>query len=347
MFLAEMGANVIKIENPDSPDQVRMYPPHDADGNSINYKALNRSKKSWAVDLRTEEGRQAIYDLIPSIDVLIEQFRPETMCKYGLDYESLKKINPRLLYVSLTGYGQTGEYAQKAGHDLNFLAYSGLLSLNTDEKGKPVIPAFQLADIAGGSYMCIAGVLAGLFARERKGIGQKIDISMLDACLPLLSLPYAHQKAGETIRAGSTPLSGQFANYNVYRCADGKYIALAALEPKFWIQFCQLVEKSSWIEQLFSTSPQELIDELNDFFAQKTREEWIHSFAEYDICISPVLSIEELDTNAHFIKRNILSKGEIVFPIHFSATPVGIFHDAPELGSSNDRISHFIKENRL
>ncbi|HWB64828.1 MAG TPA: CoA transferase, partial [Chitinophagales bacterium] len=221
MFLADLGADVIKVEDPDNPDYIRGFEPKTG-GIGAYYLALNRSKRSLAVNYLTAAGKEIIYDLVKKADVLIEQFRPGVMDEIGFGYKKLTAINPKLVYVSITGYGQKSSMAAAAGHDLNYIAIAGALAI-TGNKNGPVIPGFQLADIAGGSYMAMNAVTTALYQREKTGKGDYVDVAMTDAVLPFTAMQFAaYQATGKNPGRGGFELSGALANYNVYQCADGK-----------------------------------------------------------------------------------------------------------------------------
>ena len=302
-FLSQLGAKVIKIESPKRLDYTRFYEPK-IDDNSAMFHTMNHSKEQVVVDYQTEEGYQKIAALIASADILIEQFRPGAMASFKLDFETVKKINPNIVYVSVTGYGQNGELHAKAGHDINYLATAGLLDLNRDEKGKPVIPGFQIADIAGGSYMLLSACTAGLLAQKNQQKPQYIDLSLLDATIPLNAIAHGMSQGGASYK--KTPiLSGMLVNYNVYECLDKKWVALGALELKFWNVFCEMVNKPLWIAK----TDRELINgifpkkELELLFKTKTRDQWASLSENYDICLSPILEIEEVSKNKHIQER--------------------------------------------
>lgn len=341
-LLAEMGATVLKIESPDSPDYIRFFPPY-AGEYSAYFNAVNRSKKSLSISFSTEEDKQQIYDLVKTADVLFEQYRPGIMDKMGFGYEQLKAINPKLIYVSITGYGQTGPMAQHAGHDLNYLAISGLLSI-TGTKEKPVIPGMQIADVAGGSYMAVNGCLAALYARNITGNGQQVDIAMTDCIMPLMALHYAQfQVEKNIVDKGMFELSGRQANYNVYECADAKWIALGALEPKFWDKFCDLVQLPEWkYNIMLPEAEMELFkQEVARLFKTKTQEEWLQMAEGKDICLSPILDLSEIEHHPHLQHRQMFVKDEngftsIANPIQFSDFPKHSSNAAPALGKDND-----------
>ena len=247
MLLANFGADVIKIEEPTG-DYARHMPPL-VDGEGAVFRATNRGKKSLALDLKTEDGKQALRKLAAGADVLIEGFRPGVMTRLGLDYEALGPLNERLIYVSLTGYGQTGPLAGVAGHDINYIALGGLLDITGS------IPGAQIADLAGGSMQAAIGILLALLARQKTGRGQFVDVSMLDGV--------ALEPAGASSRglrrhrrplptAGSTALSGRFACYHTYRAADGRWLAVGALEPKFWAALCGKLGRPDLIADQFA-----------------------------------------------------------------------------------------------
>ena len=343
MLLADMGADVIKVEDPDAPDYIRSFEPM-IDGISSFYFALNRNKKSLALNFAVEEGRELAIDLIKTADVLIEQYRPGTMAHFGLSYDTLRAIHPRLIYLSITGYGQHSSMAAQAGHDINYIAQAGLLNTTMDAHGEPVIPGFQLADVAGGSYMAITAITTALYQREKTGVGEYIDLAMTDAALPFMALPLAaFQATGERKLPGTQPLSGGLANYNCYRCKDDKHVALGALEPKFWAAFCERIQKPEWAGNSMGdmTKDQDILkNSLKDLFKQKDRDEWIHFFEGVDVCISPVIQLDEIVKNKYLNERNSFIDFEINGkaiktihqPLRFASMPATTHWAAPALG---------------
>lgn len=307
MMLADMGADVIKVEDPDSPDYVRSFEPL-IDGTSAFYYALNRNKRSLAINTLSPEGRSAIHELAKNADVLIEQYRPGVMKKFGMDYETLSAINPRLIYISITGYGQDSSMSQAAGHDINYIAMAGALGITGDEHGEPVIPGFQLADIAGGSYMTMNAVTAALYKREKTNKGDYIDIAMTDSVLPFIALPFAEQQMTQTNHSrGKFQLSGGQANYNIYKCSDGKYLALGSLEPKFWNAVCNRLGKPEWQEKIIGDETTQTVirKELKEIFIQKTRSEWLDFFSKDDICLTPINDLSEVSDDKYLNERNL------------------------------------------
>lgn len=343
MFLADMGADVIKVEDPDSPDYVRDFEPR-INGMSMFYLSLNRNKRSLAVNYLNAEGKKIIYDLIKNADVLIEQFRPGVMKEIGFGYEELKQINPRLIYVSVTGYGQNSHMAQAAGHDLNYIAIAGALGITGNGNGEPTIPGFQLADIAGGSYMAMNAVLAALYQREKTGKGDWVDVSMTDAVMPFNALQFAYYQGTKQVPAPSQfELSGALANYNVYVCADGKYVALGSLEPKFWSTFCKKVNRLDWADRFLLQGEEltKLKQEVEQLFITRTRQEWLTFFKDEDICFTTINSLSDLETDAHVAERKMLLENEhpavgkyktINHPLRFLANNFENNYGAPDLG---------------
>ncbi len=345
-MLADMGAEVIKIEDMNSPDYIRFFPPFVGDDSAL-YLSLNRNKRSIAINLKSAEGKEIFFSLVKSADVVMEQYRPGIMDKIGIGYEQAKKVNQKIIYVSVTGYGQTGPYAQKAGHDLNYIALSGVLA-NIGTKEKPVIPGVQIADVSG-SYSAVNGCLAALLYREKTGEGQHVDISMTDSAMPFATLIHANAWAdGRNIERGNFQLSGQLANYNVYETGDGKFVALGALEPKFWLCFCEAVNKPEWKNKIIAPEEEvsKLKEEVSALFKSKTRAKWEEFAEQHDVCLSPVLENSELAQNENLIHRKMVQETEtgnkklntIGAAIKFSASETSTSTPAPKLGKDTDAI---------
>lgn len=289
LWLAQQGAEVIKVEDPASPDPIRDYPPlHD--GVSVYYAALNAGKRSLAIDFRSVEGRQIIYRMVQQVDVVIEQYRPGVMAAFGLDYASLKQINPKIIFVSITGYGQTGPMAHFPGHDINYLSYAGVLDSLRNADGTPIIPTAQIADIAGGSMMALNAVTTALLHRERTGLGQHADVPMVSALPYLNALRWTEEQTTGQFKAR---LSGRLACYNIYICADERHVALGALEPKFWQRFCQLVDHPEWAARIIDEDQTPLIDEVAHLFKSQPLLFWTDRLEAAEVCLSPVLTLQE------------------------------------------------------
>jgi crotonobetainyl-CoA:carnitine CoA-transferase CaiB-like acyl-CoA transferase len=305
-LLATMGAEVIKIEKSDSRDYIRQQPPFVEHVSTLHF-ALNSLKEERVLDFASPEGMAEFISLLRSADVLIEQFRPGVMKHWGLDYDTLSAINPQLIYISLSGYGQTGPYSKEAGHDINYLSLSGVLDMLRDENGKPIIPGIQIADIAGGAYMLQTACLSALLERSRTGMGLYVDVSMTDNLLPLMVFPLSQYWGGFDQRAMRI-LSGGLVNYNVYECADGRWIALGALELKFWNSFCKAIEQKDWQrEELFELSihifPKAELDAL---FKTRNRDEWAAWALGKDLCLTPVIELDELEQSAQIQAKKII-----------------------------------------
>ncbi|MFS8064857.1 MAG: CaiB/BaiF CoA transferase family protein, partial [Byssovorax sp.] len=236
LVLADLGASVDKIEDAGGGDYLRVMPPQVA-GESVAFQLLNRGKRSAVLDLKKPEGKAAFLRLLGSYDVLFEQFRPGVLDRLGLGHAALRAAHPRLIICALTGYGQTGPLAQRAGHDLNYLARSGVLGAQGPSDRPPQVPGFQLADVSGGLWSVIA-IQAALIERARTGLGTFIDIAMTDGVLGFAITAMASALAGDPAPRGEEPLTGGIAPYNTYTSSDGHPMTLASLEPKFWMSFC-------------------------------------------------------------------------------------------------------------
>jgi alpha-methylacyl-CoA racemase len=342
MLMADMGAEVIKIEAPKFKDYTRDFPPFQG-GESSGYLAFNRSKRSLCIDYTAEEGREIILNMAKEADILIEQFRPGVMAKMGLGYEDLKKVNPKLIYVSITGYGQTGPYSQLAGHDLNYITYAGVLAGN--QNSAPQLPLVQMADIAGGSYMAVIACLSGVMARERTNEGQWIDVSMLDGVMPLVVNGMATHWAMQTnVARDNWFLSGGLVNYGIYPTKDKRYIALGTLEAKFWTKFCDVIQKPDWKPRMLPRNETEtrlFKQELTELFQSQEAEYWCKIGEEHDILINLVYDLPEVAQDPHILAREMIVEMQhpkagtikgIGIPIKFSGTKAQISWSPPLLG---------------
>lgn len=346
MLLADFGAEVIKIEAPELGDYARHYEPK-IDENSVMFHSLNRNKKSVTLDLKTDEGKDQFLQMVGKADVVVESFRPGVMKRLGLDFPVLEKINPRLIYCAISGYGQTGPYAEMPGHDINYISYAGLLELMGEKDGKPIVPAVQVADLAGGAYPAVTGILLALLEREKSGKGQFIDISMMDGVISLLqsTLPNYLMKNIPSKR-GEQMLSGGLACYEVYQTKDGRWLAVGALEMKFWRVFCQKIGKPEWIALL--NEPDEvqykLKHDIQTVMYTKTLAEWMDIFEDAEACVSPVLNFAELVNHPQVQARKMFEAIEqdgipvkhIGIPIKLSRTPGKIRAAAPKLGEHTE-----------
>ena len=308
-MLADFGADVIKVEEPGSGDYGRFMPPQLAGGMSLYFVAINRNKRSMTLNLKTPAGREIFLRMVRKADVVLESFRPGVMERLGLGYEQLKQVHPGLVYCAISGYGQDGPYRLRAGHDLNYAGYAGLLDYNRGARGEPAMPPTQLGDLAGGSFMAVIGIMTALFGRTQTGEGRMIDVSMTEGVMSLLPLTAtAYLNAGAAPQPGKSALDGGLPCYNIYETQDGKHITLAALEYKFWHTFCT---RTGHLELLPFHTPvgpgerEEAIDMLRAIFKTKTRDEWVAELAEIDACVGPVYSIDEALNDRHAQARGV------------------------------------------
>lgn len=284
-MLAERGAVVIKIEQPGDGDYARSLVPD-------VFAATNAGKKSVSINLKDPRGRDLFLSLASQADVLIEGFRPGTMSRLGLGYSQLREVNARLIYASLTGYGQSGAYAELAGHDVNYLALGGVLDLNL-----PVIPGVQIADLAGGAMQAVIAILFALLDRGATGEGQYLDISMLAGVRSLLTIPLAgYRTTGRAPRAGEEILSGRYACYNLYEASDGRWLAVGALETKFWVALCRQLGCEDLIPLQFCEDErrQAVKDRVAAIFRTRTASEWFEALRSHDCCVTPILTVSEV-----------------------------------------------------
>ncbi len=283
MILADHGARVITVED-------RRF---EADA-LPEIAHINRNKEHMTLNLKSDQGLAVFRTLAKKADVLLEGFRPGVAKRLKIDYERISRINPGIVYCSVTGYGQTGPLRNQAGHDVNYMAASGLLSLNGPAEAPPCIPGIQIGDIAGGLYAAV-GILLAMAAREKTGHGQYIDVSMTDALMSLAVTP-----AGEMWVKNCPPtrsrglLSHRYACYNVYETADGRHITVGALERRFWERLCRCFGASEYAPLQFDDTCQDtLIDFLQNAFRQKTRNEWMEVFQDEDVCVGGVMGLDE------------------------------------------------------
>lgn len=298
-LLAQMGAKVIKVESPKRMDYARASGPH-VDGASVLFHQLNHNKVMKMIDYSEESGKAELLEIIKDADALIEQFRPGAMQAWGFGYEQIKAINPGIVYVSITGYGQDGKLNSVAGHDFNYLAYAGIMGLMKDEYGKPIVSDTQFADI-GGAYMAIMALQAALLKKAKTGKGSYVDVALCDSVNPFLAIPYALHSSGLDYRQYNTINGKTTVNYAAYQCADGKWLSVAAMELKFWNNLCDALGKSDWkrthfTDLMVSQFPKEEVETL---FLSKTRAEWMDDFKGKDVCVAPILELEELETSEY------------------------------------------------
>ena len=291
MTLADLGADVVKVEQPSVGDGARWGPPHTRSGEGALHLLLGRGKRSVTCDLRSEDGREQFLALVRTADVLVDSFRPGVLARLQLERDVLAETNPRLVQVALTGYGPDD---RRAGHDVNFVAEAGVLSLNGEDSSRPVVPGTQVADMTGAMWAVVA-VLAGLQERGRTGSGSVYDVSLTAAALSTLAIPTSALALDARVpRAGREWWNGGLAAYGVYLCADGRHVAVGALEPQFFAALAEAVGEPGLVDLHADAGRQEeLRDRLADVFSRRTRDEWVEVLEGVDACVSPVLDVAE------------------------------------------------------
>ena len=308
MLLHDLGAEIIKVEDPRAGDYARWMPPL-IDGMGAFFRSSNGGKKSIAIDLKAPAGQAVLHKLVEGTDVLIEGFRPGVTARLGADYETLKAVNPRLVYCSLSGWGQSGPYAQVSGHDLNYIARNGVLGADMT----PRMPGAQVADV-GGAYVAVMGVLAALLKRHRTGRGDYIDVALSEAAMPLALAAWVGSQS-PPVDSGFISLRGESACYRVYWTADDRQVALGAIEPKFWANFCRAVERPEWIEQHQDRRKQpDLIEAVAALFKTKSADEWAALLDDADCCFSRVISPAQLLDDPHIQARGMVGVTEAGLP---------------------------------
>ncbi|MDQ5988082.1 MAG: Succinyl-CoA--L-malate CoA-transferase beta subunit [Syntrophus sp. SKADARSKE-3] len=347
-MLADLGADVIKIENPGGGDSFRHTEPL-VKTQGCYFHIANRNKRGMTLNLKAPEGLDILKNMAKSADILLENFRPGAIDKMGLGYEDMKIINPRLIYCSLTSFGQDGPLRDRAAHDLDVMSLSGILDLLGLQGQQPIVPVVQFAGISACMNAMI-GILTALFMREKTGRGQQIDSALLDSLAPFLSLIMArYMTDGHLPGRGEAPLGGGAANYNVYKTKDGKYISLGCVEEKFWKGFCKAIERDDLIPawSMPVTEQREVIAEMRNIFVGRTRQEWLDLLEKFEICFAPVNDLQEALANPQIKHRRLWYKtnhpreGIIPqegFPVKFSEFRPGWRTHPPDLGEHTGEI---------
>lgn len=351
LLFADLGAEVIKVEEPRLGDYARLTLPHWGDsGIGTYFLLLNRNKKSLSLNLKTEAGKAVFRRLVQTADVLLESFRPGVMDRLGLGWEALRGLNPRLVYCAISGYGQDGPYRDLVGHDINYMGYGGALSVTGRRGGAPVTPGVQVADLGGGSLLAAFAIAAALHHRRDSGEGQFIDVSMTDGVVSWLA-PYLGPffATGEVPQRGEERLNGGWACYQVFETADGRYLTLGALEPKFWANLCRLLGREDLIPlQYAEGEARDRVEaELRAMFRTRPRDEWVRLLQTVDVCAGPVLTVDEVVRDPQLRQRGLFREvvhptigpiPQVAFPVKLSVTPGRIEAPPPDLGGQTEEI---------
>ncbi len=329
LLLADMGAEVLKVEDPFGGDYVRWFPPKVKE-ESAYFLAVNRNKKSMKLNLKHERGKQILMELARHHDVLVEGFRPGVMDKLDLGYEQMSKINPRLVYCSISGYGQDGPYNQRAGHDINYIGIAGILGITGFKDRPPVVPGVPIADFGGGGMLAALGIMMALYSRERTGKGQYVDISMMDGVASwMANVAAKHFVSNDLQNRGEVDLAGGLVCYGTYETKDGRALSVGALEPKFWANVCRLIGREDLIDaqldletQLDTHNNGGLKKQIADIFKSKTMDEWLSLFEGHDTCIEKVNTVAEAMRDPQMLHRKMIV--EIDHPTEGPTRAMGI-----------------------
>jgi alpha-methylacyl-CoA racemase len=347
MILADMGADVVKIEAPNVGDYMRAMPPSKG-GMAGRFLAVNRNKRSLVLDLKAERGKDAFLRMVAKADVVVESFRPGVMDRLGLGYEVLSARNPGVVLCSISGYGQTGPYRDRAGHDLDYLGLSGVLAMGGGvRKAAPSMPGVQIADLAGGALWSSTAILGALLARQRTGQGTHLDISMTEGALALMAAELGNLdcELPEPPSRGNQPINGGLACYRIYRTRDERYLAVGALEPKFWLALNAALGRKATMSELIAPAEkqEEIAAELAAIFATRTRDEWAEYLASHDCCCEPILELDEVEAHPLHQARGVFFEieGEDAGPVKQVRTPLGAPQNrrlAPRLGEHSRQV---------
>ncbi len=325
LMLSEAGAEVVKFERPATGEDARHTDPK-IEGESIGFAVLNHGKRSVALDLKSIDAMNVLRPLLEKADVLVEQFRPGVMDRLGLGYEAVRAINPRLIYCSITGYGQTGPKATAAGHDLNYVGDAGILSLSRGPDDQPTMPFGLIADIGGGTYPAVVNILLALIARQKSGNGAHLDIAMAEGAFTFAYWAHAEGVvAGQDIKSGGSRLTGGLARYRLYSASDGRQIAVGALEEKFWQAFCDVIDQPADLRD-DQSDPAACSAEVARRLASQPSTYWEPLLAAADCCCSVVKTPAEAALDPHFTARGLFDRkldisGETVAALPLPITP--------------------------
>jgi len=323
MILGDLGADVLRIEPP-SPSPLTILGPSpkgEERRKEAAYFALNRNKKSMGINLKSEAGRQIFYRLAQQADVVVEGYRPGVVKRLGVDYDTIGKLNPKIVYCSLSGYGQDGPYCKFPGHDINYISLAGVLGLIGTREGPPIIPLNLVADFAGASLYGAIGILTALIARNRTGRGQYVDIAYIDGAISLMSwFTTSYFLNGVTLKRGETALHGAYPYYGIYETKDGKYVTIGCLESHFWENLCRLLGREDYVPYHFTSEHflyksedkkwEEIRSYLKQTFLTKTRDEWFELLSQKDIPAGKVYTLDEAFADPQVLHRQLVIEVE-------------------------------------
>jgi len=348
LLMADYGADVVKVDEPEP--RVRNPFAGEEPGLSPADRYLNRGKRSLTLNLKSEEGKGIFRKLASEADVVVEGFRPGVTTRLGVDYATLSALSPRLVYCSISGYGQTGPMRNVAGHDINYLSYAGILGLCGHKDGPPALPAVQIGDLFGGALMALSGILMALLSRETTGKGMWLDLSMTDGALAMLSIhAAAYFSEGVPPERGAMPLTGRYPCYGTYRCADGRYVSIGPLEAWFWERMVGALGREDLLNSQYAEEREgeRVRAELAKIFSAKTRDEWVAFFREQDVCLSPVLSLPEALAHADTQSRRMVievdsavggKERQLGLPIKVAGAEESPPRRSPRLGEHDEEI---------
>jgi crotonobetainyl-CoA:carnitine CoA-transferase CaiB-like acyl-CoA transferase len=337
-LLADLGAEVVKIEQPGLGDYMRWMEPRIGDESAASW-VVDRGKRSLGVDLKQPQGVEVVRRLARSADAVVESFRPGVVDRLGVGYEALRAENPRLVYCSISGYGQDGPLRSAAGHDLNYVGRAGILSITGARDGLPAIPGVQVGDLAGGALLAVAGLLAALVRAARTGEGEHVDVSMTDGAFALLSV-----HLGDHFATGTVPgreamlLNGGYPCYNVYACADGRHLTVGAIEPQFFETLCEVVGRPDLVPTHLDP---DAIPVWRALFLTRSRDEWLAAFEGTDACVGPVNDFAEAVADPQLRHRGMVVRSEhptagdtpqVAPPIRLREHPAAVGGPPPRLG---------------
>lgn len=347
LILADLGAEVIHVESPTRVDLVRIMPPY-ADGQATAHAYLNRNKQSVALDLKNPESIEKVKKLIAEYDIVVEQFRPDVMKRLGLSYEDLKTINPKLIYCSITGYGQTGSYKNRAGHDINYVALAGIAGHSGRQDSGPPAMGIQVADVAGGSLHAVIGILSAVIERQRSGLGQHIDISMTDCAFTLNNMAASAQVAGGEEQAAEAATLNGGSYYDYFKTQDGRYLSVGSLEPQFMLGLSAALELPILAQlgsSMVAEDRQTVKQAVAAAIAAQPYSHWQQVFGSLDVCVEPVLSLKEAAESELASERrwlvdvpltqdNSKTQKQLACPIKFSRSVARYDYVGQQLGET-------------